>query len=247
MFAFKLPIKSKAMQKFRLESVIIAIGLFLMGFCVYLGLDHMAQRGRVVSVRGLAEKEVKADHVIWPIVYKITSNDLGKLYNDIKLKNEHIIAYLLKNGISKEEITIAAPEISDRLTNSYDSDAENKRDRYTLKAVLTVSSNQVDKVIQLIPRMGELLKEGIAIRTGEYDSRVQYKFTKLNEIKPEMIEEATKNAREAAEKFATDSKSKLGKIQSATQGLFSIFDRDQYTPYIKNVRVVTSVNYFLES
>ena len=96
-------------------------------------------------------------------------------------------------------------------------------------------------------RMGELLKQGIAISANDYDTRVQYEFTSLNKIKPQMIEEATKNAREAAEKFAKDSDSKLGKIKNASQGLFTIEDRDPSTPYIKKVRVVTSVDFFLEN
>ena len=110
-----------------------------------------------------------------------------------------------------------------------------------------MATKKVELVRQLLTQVGELLKEGIAISGGDYDSRVQYEFTSLNLIKPEMIEEATRNAREAAEKFAADSGSELGKIQTANQGLFSINDRDQYTPYIKHVRVVTSVNYYLEN
>ena len=246
-FYIRLRYKPKKfpMKKFRIESVIISLGLFLLGLCIYWGMQSMAQRGRVVSVRGLAEKEVKADHVIWPIAYRTTSNDLGALYDEINQKNQKIIQFLVNNGIDKKEITTTAPDIGDRKSNQYNSDQNG--DRYFVKSVLTVSTKQVDKVIDLIPRMGELLKDGIAIISGEYDTSVEYEFTSLNLIKPEMIEEATQNAREAAEKFAIDSDSDLGKIQSATQGLFSIEDRDQYTPYIKNVRVVTSVNYFLES
>ena len=232
------------MHKFRYESVILAIGILLLGLCIYWGMVNVAQRGRVVSVRGLAEKEVKADHVIWPIAYRTTGNDLSALYNEIKTKNRLIIDFLTQNGIAPKEITTAAPAIGDKKTNQYNTDQTG--DRYYVKSVLTVSTKEVDKVIQLLPRMGELLKNGIAVSSGDYETMVEYEFTSLNDIKPQMIEEATHNAREAAEKFAKDSDSDLGKIQSATQGLFSIEDRDQYTPYIKNVRVVTSVNFFLE-
>lgn len=232
------------MEKFKLESLVIAAGIFLAGFCVFKGLESLAERGRIVYVRGLAEKEVKADHVIWPIVYKTTGNDLGQLYNEIKVKNKCIQDFLVKNGIPAKHLSMAAPEIQDRKADRYNYDY--KGDRYNVKAVITVATEQVDKVIELIPRMGELLKEGIAITTGEYENQVTYEFTSLNDIKPEMIEEATRNARQAAEKFAKDSDSKLGKIQSATQGLFSISNRDNYTQHIKNVRVVTSVNFSLE-
>lgn len=234
------------MKNFKLESVVIALGLFLMGLCVYWGLDSMAQRSRVVSVRGLAEREVKADHVIWPILFRTTGNNLSALYADINQKTQRIKDFLAKNGIKAEEISVAAPEVVDRSAERYNT-SQVQGDRYTVTASLTVASKQVDLVTGVIPKMSELLKDGIAIVAGEWQSRVQYNFTSLNEIKPEMIEEATRNAREAAEKFAKDSQSELGKIQSASQGLFSIEDRDQYTPYIKKVRVVTSVNYFLES
>ena len=233
------------MNKFRIESIVLALGLFLLGLCIYWGLTSVAERDRVVSVRGLAEREVAANQVIWPIVYKITGNDLNALYKDMNRKNQRISQFLTDNGIKKEEISVTAPEINDKQADRYNSDW--KGDRSNVTVILTVASNQVDKVRELIPRMGELLPDGIAISRGEWDNRVQYEFTDLNKIKPEMIEEATHNAREAAEKFATDSESNLGKIQSATQGLFSISDRDPYTPHVKKVRVVTSVNYFLES
>jgi hypothetical protein len=118
--------------------------------------------------------------------------------------------------------------------------------RYNLTSVITVSSQQVELVRNLIAEQGELLDKGIAIVSGEYDTQVNYLFTGLNDLKPDMIAEATRNAREAAEQFASDSDSKLGKIKTATQGQFSISDRDQYTPYLKNVRVVTSVVYYLK-
>ena len=227
------------------EAIILAIGLGLMGKCIGSGIESIAERDRAVSVRGLAEKEVKADHVIWPLVYRITGNHLNGLYDEIGTKNQKIIDFLVSNGISKEEITTTAPNIIDKETNAYNSDY--KGDRYNVSSILTVSTRQVDKVLELIPRIGELLKSGIAVVTNDYETNIQFEFTSLNDIKPQMIEEATRNAREAAEKFATDSDSKLGKIQSATQGLFSITDRDRYTPHIKNVRVVTSVKYSLDS
>lgn len=233
------------MNKFRIESIILAIGLFLLGLCIYWGLNSVAERDRVVSVRGLAEREVVANQVIWPIVYNVTGDDLNALYKEMNTKNKRISDFLTQNGIKKEEVAINAPEIDDKLADRYNSDW--KGYRYNIKVTLTVATEQVEKVRTLIPRMGELLPEGIAISRGNWETRVQYEFTDLNKIKPEMIEEATRNARAAAEKFATDSESNLGKIQSATQGLFSISDRDKYTPHIKKIRVVTSVNYFLES
>lgn len=234
------------MKNYRIESVILAVGLALLGLCVYWGLCGLAQRDREVSVRGLAEREVMADHVIWPIVYKTTGNDLQALYDDINTANNKIVSFLKRNGVKTDEINVGAPQIIDLRADRYN-ERQSERDRYNVTSTLTVSTSQVETVRGLIPRMGELLREGVAISAQEYGMTPQYEFRSLNKIKPGMIEEATKNAREAAEKFAKDSESSLGKIKNATQGLFSIEDRDQFTPYIKKIRVVTSVDYYLKS
>lgn len=115
-----------------------------------------------------------------------------------------------------------------------------------MTTVVVVTSTQVEKVRDLIKRQTELLKEGIAVVAGDYSFQTTYEYTDLNNVKPAMIAEATKNAREAAKKFADDSQSKLGKIKNASQGQFSIEDRDQYTPYIKRIRVVSTIDYFLK-
>ena len=115
-----------------------------------------------------------------------------------------------------------------------------------MTSVVVVTSKNVAKVNELIKRQTELLKEGIAITAGDYNYQTLYEYTDLNKIKPGMIAEATHNAREAADKFAADSHSKIGKIKTATQGQFSIENRDPYTPYIKNVRVVSSIVFYIE-
>ncbi len=233
------------MKNFRIEAAILAVGLAVLGVFIYSGINSFASRDRVVSVRGLAEKEVKADRVIWPIVYKTVSNDLGTVYRDLSNANRKITTFLTSNGIKSADITSGAPQVTDLWTNEYTDNTN--RQRYTAKTVITVSSSDVDKVRSLISRTGELLSEGVAIAPNDYDSRIQFDFTSLVKIKPQMIEQATKNAREAAKKFAIDSDSKLGKIKSAQQGLFSIEDRDSNTPHIKEVRVVTTVDYYLDN
>lgn len=235
------------MKNYRLEAIILAIGTLLLGVCIYMGLSAFAAKDRVVSVRGLAEREVKADHVIWPITYKTTGNDLQAIYADVNQVNARVEAFLVSNGIDRKDISVSAPQIVDLKSERYTSSDDMARGRYNVTNVITVSSSKVEQVRGLMSRMGELLKQGIAISASDFNNQVQYEFTNLNKIKPQMIEEATKNAREAAMKFANDSESKLGKIKSASQGLFTIEDRDQYTPYIKKVRVVTSVDYFLDS
>lgn len=227
-----------------IAAIIIAIGLFLLGNRIASGLENALGDERTVSVRGLSERIVPANKVVWPLVYKEVGNDLEALASQVNNKNKIIIDYLKAKGISDDEISVSPPEIIDLQAERYVN--QNIPYRYNLRTIITVSSKQVDLVRNLINEQGELLDKGIAIVSGEYDAQIDYQFTGLNELKPDMIAEATRNARQAAEQFASDSDSKLGKIKTASQGQFSITSRDQYTPYLKNVRVVTSVVYYLE-
>lgn len=198
---------------------------------------------RTVVVKGLCEKQVEADKVIWPISYKIGGNDLNNLYSEVDLKNNKIKGFLTKAGISEDEITISALNIEDNMATTYNNNAPF---HYVITSVVTVCTGNIDLVLKLQNSLGDLISQGVPVGTGNsWENRTVFSFTKLNDIKPEMIEEATRNARAAAEKFAKDSHSSLGKIKTATQGQFSIEDRDSNTPHIKNVRVVTSVVYYL--
>lgn len=233
------------MKSWKMEAFILAVGLICAGLFVRNGLNSFSARSRTVTVKGLAEMEVKADKVIWPLVYKVLGNDMNELYTEIKTSNQKIVAFLKSKGIKESEISINAPEIIDTKAERYNNTVAPYR--YNVTTVVTVNSGQVDLVRSLVNEQSELLKQGIAIVSGDYSSRVIYDYTGLNDIKPKMIEEATKNARVAAEKFAKDSDSELGGIQKASQGQFSIRDRDDNTPYIKTVRVVTTIDYSLEN
>lgn len=226
------------------SAALIAAGLVLLGWTLRSGIVHFKDSERVVTVKGLSEQEVKADRVIWPLMYKQVGDDLTALYNNIEKTNGTIIAFLRSNGVDEKEITIAPSQLIDMAAELYNPNAP--RYRYSVTTVLTVVTDKVDLVRSLMQRQGDLLKQGVAVTGGDYQYRTQFLYTGLNTIKPGMIEEATANARTAAEKFAHDSKSKLGKIRSATQGQFSIEDRDENTPYIKSVRVVTTVEYYLK-
>ncbi len=232
------------MRKNVLAALIIAIGIVVLGLSLKSGIDNFAYNDRQVTVRGLAEREVKANKVTWPIVYKQVGNDLQALWSNINSTNETIVKFLTDNGVSRDEILVNAPQVIDLQADRYSSN--DIRFRYNVTSIITVTSSEVDKINALINRQAELLKVGIAITAGDWDNKVTYDFTDLNSIKPDMIAEATKNAREAAEKFAADSDSNIGKIRSASQGQFSIEDRDQYTPYIKKIRVVSTIVYYLE-
>ena len=173
-------------------------GLVFLGTMLPKAVKDFRSFDRIVTVKGLCEKEVPADKVIWPLVFKVVGNDINTVYSEINGNTATIIKFLTDGGIGEK-------------------------------------------------RQTELLKKGIVVGSeNNWSNPVEFKFEGLNAIKPEMIEEATRNAREVGEKFAKDSGSRLGKIKTANQGTFSITDRDSNTPNIKKVRVVTSVTYYLK-
>lgn len=225
-------------------ALLVGLGIFGAGWMMKAGIDNFSNRDRVVTTRGLCEKEVKANKVTWPIVTKELGNDLPAIYQKIESSNAAILAFLKSNGISEDEISVNAPQVYDQAAERYGN--QNVTYRYSVTNVVVVTSEKVEQVRNLIKKQTDLMKQGVAIVAGDYNYTTRYEYTDLNSIKPEMVAEATANAREAADKFATDSHSDLGKIKTASQGQFSIEDRDQYTPYIKTVRVVTSITYYLE-
>ena len=221
---------------------VIGFAIIVMGFALRSGIVAFKDMDRSVTVKGLAEKEVKADKVTWPLVYKELGNDPAEMYDLLTQKNKKVLAFLKSAGIKESDISVNPPVISDRQADNYGNEIMNYR--YKATSVITVTSTEVDKVRTLMRRQSELMKQGIALVSEEYGSNsVVYEFTGLNKVKPDMIEEATKNARKTAQKFADDSGSSLGEIRNAQQGQFSIEDRDANTPYIKRLRVVNTVEY----
>ena len=226
-------------------------GLFIMAGLIVLGMmfpravEKFRSYDRTVNVKGLCEKEVKADKVIWPVVYKVMANDFQSIYDQTDRSNVTIVDFLKAGGIDTSEITVSVPQISDKFANEYGNN--DRAYRYIATNVITVYTDKVDDVLGLMSKQSDLLKKGIVTGGNSWENPVEFKYEGLNEIKPAMIEEATMNAREAAEKFAKDSDSRLGKIKTANQGTFTIENRDSNTPYIKKVRVVTSVTYYLKN
>lgn len=235
------------MEKGRIFSgLAIMVGLIVLGAMIPRAVEKYRSYDRTVNVKGLCEREVKADKVIWPVVYKVMANDVQSIYDQTDAGNAQIMAFLESGGIAADEITVAVPQISDKLANEYGDN--NRAFRYIAKNVITVCTSDVDKVLALMSRQSELLKKGVVTDgSNQWENPVEFRYEGLNDIKPEMIEEATRNAREAAQKFAKDSDSRLGKIKTANQGTFTIENRDSNTPYIKKVRVVTSVTYYLKN
>jgi hypothetical protein len=178
--------------------------------------------------------------VTWSIGTKVTGNDLPLLYENINVQTQKIKQFLLKYGLPEKEITVNPPSINDLEAREW---GENQRSfRYIVNTTVTVATNKVEQVNTAISRQAELLKQGVAL--GE--NYPQYEYASFQQMKPEMMSEAIKNAQKTAEQFAEASNSKLGAIQTADQGQFSIDNRDDNTPYIKKVRVVTTVTYSLK-
>lgn len=227
------------------ESAIIAFGIIVLGLCIRWGIDDFANKDRKVTVKGLAEREVEADKVTWPVVFQEMGDELPDLYNRIAQKQQTIKAFLMKNGVKASEMQVNAPKVVDMNADRYS--VNHKPYRYNITSTITVTSRNVKGVRAIISRQGELLKQGIAIVGGDYDSQIEYEYVSFQGMKPKMMQEAIANARTTAEQFAKNSDSNLNKIVSADQGQFSIEDRDRNTPYIKKVRVVTTVTYSLKN
>lgn len=227
---------------------------FVLGFFIFIGLGTLGyffktafieskNLERTVIVKGLSEKEVLSNIVIMPIKLTRTSNNLESLIIDIDNDTNKVIKFLKDNGLKDEDITLGAISIVDKMANEFSN--QEFSIRYLATKVVNIYSSEIEKVRALSGKLSELSQTGILFKTDDYDSKIEYVYTKLNDIKPSMIEEATSNARAVAQKFAHDSNSKLGKIKKATQGQFEVISRDKNSEHIKNIRIVSTVEYYL--
>jgi hypothetical protein len=229
-----------------LKILIICSSIVIAGF--FVGNMHKTGKkyDRYVQVKGLSEREVNADLAVWPINITLTANDLNSLKADIEKQNDEVYNFFLGQGFDKNELTKGSTNISDVRADLYNSNFQNSGFRYLAKSEFTVRTNDINKLQKALSESLELMSKGILLGSKNTWRPIEYIFTGLNELKPSMIEEATKNAREVAEKFARDSDSQVGEIRMARQGLFTINDRDENTPQIKIVRVVSTINFQLE-
>lgn len=221
----------------------VCAGLVGMGMMLGTSAIRFKEYDRTVVAKGLAEREVPADIAVWPIRFAVAGNGLSELYVAIETNTRKIVSYLQASGFSAGEITVAAPVVTDRFAQDYGNQEASLR--YAAQQVVTVYSDKIDAVRAAQGNLAALGKEGIALGGGGYGQETQFLFTGLNTLKPAMVQEATRNARAVAEQFAVDSDSRVGKLKSANQGQFTIEDRDSNTPYLKKVRVVSTVEYYL--
>lgn len=234
-------------------ALVLAAGIALGGWLAGQGFVAARTADRVVTVKGIAEREARADVAIWPLRITAADDDLGRAQASLKRSIAEIDAFLARYGLDPAGVTLQAFSVSDAQTNQYGGGAQ-AGSRYVISQTLVVRSGEPDKVRAASEKVGELVSAGVVLSSGgEYGSSgPTYVFTGLNALKPAMIAEATARAREAADQFATDSKSHLGGIRRANQGVFEILARDQ-APGIqeqgqiaKKVRVVSTVEYFLK-
>lgn len=226
-------------MKNALSAALIAVGIALSGLFIFIGINHLANRDRVVSVKGLSTREVKADYVVWPFSFGYMGNNLQSVYSDVENMHQVVRKFLISKGFKDEEIKRGNTSVYDKWASYY---GERPEYHYSISSSVIISTTNVDLVIANQGCQTELLSRGYIINSDQWS--IDYQFNGLNELKPEMIEEATKNARNVAQKFADDSGSRLGGIRHAYQGQFSI-EEDQYQPWMKHVRVVTTVDYSL--
>lgn len=225
---------------------LVGLGLALSGFFVGEALKEARSAERFVTVRGFAERNVESNLVIWPITFRDTGNDLAELQKTVDSHKTEIRTFLAGSGFKLEEISEMPPQVTDLKAQAY-GDGQKREYRYVATATITLRTQDVKAAKKAMESSGKLVLQGIVLAEQDYARSTEFLFTGLNEIKPQMIADATKNAREAAEQFARDSGARVGDIRRASQGLFTIDDRDKGSPDHKKVRVVTTVEYFLKN
>lgn len=224
----------------------VVLGLAVVAAAWQVGQSLRAFRtlDRSVEVKGLAEREVPADLAIWPIAHSAAGNDVAGLYRDLDATSRRIMEFLFDAGFAREQVSGSPPQVVDRQAREW-GDPQQAAFRYTGRASVTVYTPDVERVRATMRRLVELGAEGIVLGADQ-GAGPEFLFTGLNDVKPSMLAEATGNARAAALKFAEDSGSRLGAIRRAAQGQFSITDRDASTPHIKKIRVVSTIDYYLD-
>lgn len=222
------------------------LGLALAALLAGHSLRTLKRMDEFVTVKGLSEREMPADLAIWPIIFTVTENDLTRLQEQIQSARKTVHQFLIDSGFDPGEISNSPPQIADAQAAIGGAENPAPPARYHANITVLLRSPKVAKVKNAMETCDKLVRQGIALSGSEYSGKTQFLFTGLNQIKPDMIQEANRNGRLAAEKFASDSNSRIGAIRHAVQGTFEINDVDSSTPDRKIVRVVTTVDFYLQ-
>jgi hypothetical protein len=224
-------------------AALIAVGLLGAGWFAAQGMAKLRTDDRFVVVKGSAEKIVDADLVVWPVGHAVGGNDLGDVQARLEANTATIRQFFTGAGFKPGEVVVSPPRLEDRWSYAYGDQRPPERYRYS--TTVTLRTSRVTEALAALRRSGELVSRGVMLNTEE-GGGPEFDYTRLNDIKPALIAEATANARRSAEQFAKDSGARLAGIRSANQGVVSITDRDRGSPQVKTVRVVTTVEYFLK-
>lgn len=229
-----------------LAAVLIAVGLLGAGWFAAQGMAKLRTADRYVTVKGSAERDVDANLLVWPLSHSVSGNDLAGVQQQLDANNASIREFFTSAGFPADDIVLSPPRLEDRWAWAYGDSRPNERYRST--ATVTLRTADVAKAQQVLRRSGELVARGILLSGSDagVGGGPEFRYTLLNDIKPELIAEATAEARKSAEQFAKDSGARIGGIRSANQGVITINDRDGGSPQVKTVRVVTTVEYFLK-
>lgn len=236
-----------------LPAAIVAIGIALGGLLAGNGFARARASDRYVTVKGVSEREARADLAIWPLHVLSADNDLARAHATLQSRVKQIKDFLARSGIDTSQAQLQGFAVSDALANQYSS-PDRVGTRYVIRQTVVVRSTKPEVVLAASQHLSELVGAGVVLSSGgEYGSGgPTFIFTGLNALKPAMIADATARAREGAEQFARDSHSDLGGIRTASQGVFEILARDQAmgiseeSQIVKTVRVVSTVEYFLK-
>lgn len=223
-----------------LPSLLLAVGIAVGGHYIGKGIASRNNGDRTISVRGLSEKEAAASIAIWSIGYHATGNELKELNEKLADSTKAVVAFLKQAGFDEIEVAVQPPGVRDTRMEVRDKDTPAPPERYSAQQSVLLRTTKVELVKPALASVSSLMMAGVLI-SGV--SQPSYIFNQLNEIKPGMIQEATQNARIAAEQFSRDSQTVLGNLRSASQGLFQVEDRDAATPERKIIRVVVNVEY----
>lgn len=229
-----IPFKKNMIQGGAVVLAAAVLGLFMV-----FTVKTLKSYDDTVKVRGLCEKEVPADRVVWRINYNEKSNDLADVRNTINRNNDIIVKMLRDAGFSEDEIKVSTASYDDRYT--WSNNVSQITFRYAVHQTVTVFTKNLD----LVRKLQQTLETDLVNQNILVSSYADYQYLGLNDIKPSMIAESLENARVAADEFAKNSHSKIGKMRTASQGYFEVEDLDENTPQVKKVRVVTTVEYYL--
>jgi hypothetical protein len=223
-----------------ISALLLAVGIYAGGFFIGDGISNWNSGRRIIAVKGLSEREVPASVAVWTVAYAATENDLNAINRKLSESTKSVVAFLKSAGFDEKDMSVQPPAVHDASTEPREKDAPAPLERFRAEQSVLLRTAKVDLIKPALASAATLMTNGVLLTAG---CQPNYVFNQLNEIKPAMIQEATKNARIAAEQFSRDSQTRLGKLRNASQGWFQVENRDVATPERKVVRVVVDVDY----